>query len=53
LGTDGNFYGTTNQGGTSNYGTVFKITSAGVLTKLHDFAYTDGDESLRAADSRN
>src|SRR5258708_7588790 len=42
LGTDGNFYGTTNQGGTSNYGTVFKITSAGVLTKLHDFAYTDG-----------
>jgi len=42
LGTDGNFYGTTNQGGTSNYGTLFKITSAGVLTKLHDFAYTDG-----------
>jgi uncharacterized repeat protein (TIGR03803 family) len=46
LGTDGNFYGTTNQGGTSNYGTLFKITSAGALTKLHDFAYTDGTNPL-------
>jgi uncharacterized repeat protein (TIGR03803 family) len=42
LGADGNFYGTTNQGGTSNYGTLFKVTSAGVLTVLHNFAYTDG-----------
>lgn len=42
LGADGNFYGTTNQGGSSNYGTLFKITSAGVLTVLHNFVYTDG-----------
>src|ERR1035438_1705155 len=32
LGTDGKFYGTTYQGGTSGLGTVFKITSLGTLT---------------------
>ena len=37
-GTDGNFYGTTYQGGANNYGTIFKITPAGVLTLLHSFA---------------
>lgn len=42
LGTDGNFYGTTVQGGSANYGTVFQITPAGVLTVLHNFSYTDG-----------
>src|SRR5438445_7133672 len=42
LGTDGNFYGTTLQGGLSNYGVIFKITPAGVLTVLHEFAYADG-----------
>jgi uncharacterized repeat protein (TIGR03803 family) len=35
--TDGNFYGTTSQGGASNTGTVFRITSAGTLTTLHSF----------------
>jgi uncharacterized repeat protein (TIGR03803 family) len=35
--TDGNFYGTTSQGGASNRGTVFAITSAGKLTSLHSF----------------
>jgi len=45
--TDGNFYGTTASGGTSNNcgggcGTVFKITSGGVLTRLHSFSVTDG-----------
>ncbi len=38
LGTDGNFYGTTNSGGTSNMGTVFKVTPGGILTVLHNFA---------------
>jgi uncharacterized repeat protein (TIGR03803 family) len=42
LGRDGNFYGTTWQGGTSNYGNIFQITAAGVLTVLHNFSYTDG-----------
>jgi uncharacterized repeat protein (TIGR03803 family) len=36
-GTDGNFYGTTNTGGTYGYGTVFKITTAGKLTTLYSF----------------
>jgi uncharacterized repeat protein (TIGR03803 family) len=43
-GSDGNFYGTTQAGGTGNSGTVFKITPAGVETVLHFFAggTTDG-----------
>jgi len=41
-GIDGNFYGTTFFGGTSDRGTVFKITSAGMLTTLHSFAGSDG-----------
>jgi uncharacterized repeat protein (TIGR03803 family) len=37
-GTDGNFYGTTyNGGGPGGYGTAYKITSAGVFTTLHFF----------------
>ena len=38
LGTDGNFYGTTYQGGANlNSGTIFKITPAGNLTTLYSF----------------
>jgi uncharacterized repeat protein (TIGR03803 family) len=37
LGTDGNFYGTTLEGGAQNRGTVFKMTSAGVVTVLYSF----------------
>lgn len=37
-GTDGNFYGTTPQGGTNGVaGTVFQITPSGTLTTLYDF----------------
>ncbi len=42
LATDGNFYGVTQGGGAYNAGTVFRITSAGVLTTLHSFDTTDG-----------
>ena len=36
-GVDGNFYGTTYEGGTDGYGTVFEITSSGALTTLYSF----------------
>ena len=39
---DGNFYGTTYYGGTSGYGTIFKITPAGVLTTLYTFCTQTG-----------
>jgi uncharacterized repeat protein (TIGR03803 family) len=47
--TDGNFYGTTSQGGTSTAcyngcGTIFKITPSGALTTLHSFSWTDGNQ---------
>ncbi|HEV2270232.1 MAG TPA: choice-of-anchor tandem repeat GloVer-containing protein [Steroidobacteraceae bacterium] len=41
-GTDGNFYGITNAGGTSGDGTVFEVTPAGVETVLHTFSGADG-----------
>jgi len=40
--TDGNFYGTTLNGGSKGYGTIFKITSTDSLTTLHSFRYADG-----------
>ena len=40
--TDGNLYGTTQEGGANGYGTVFKITPSGTLTTLHSFDITDG-----------
>jgi len=40
--SDGNFYGTTVAGGTSDWGTVFKITPSGTLTTLHSFDGADG-----------
>jgi len=41
-GTDGNFYGTASAGGSSDDGTIFKITPAGVFSVLHDFDGSDG-----------
>jgi uncharacterized repeat protein (TIGR03803 family) len=41
--TDGNFYGTTEGGGTEGDGTIFKLTPNGTLTTLHSFlGSTDG-----------
>jgi uncharacterized repeat protein (TIGR03803 family) len=36
-GLDGNFYGTTFEGGVNNDGTVFAVTPAGQLSTLHSF----------------
>lgn len=41
-GADGNFYGVTSAGGANGVGTVFKVTTAGVLTTLVDFGAGNG-----------
>ncbi|HXC98216.1 MAG TPA: choice-of-anchor tandem repeat GloVer-containing protein [Verrucomicrobiae bacterium] len=45
LGPDGNFYGTTDAGSTNGFGTVFKVTTKGVLTTLVAFNATNGGAS--------
>jgi uncharacterized repeat protein (TIGR03803 family) len=47
-GSDGNFYGTTQGGGTDDTGTVFRISSAGTFTSLHSFDVADGDRPVAA-----
>jgi uncharacterized repeat protein (TIGR03803 family) len=44
LASDGNFYGTAALGGMYNLGTLFRVTTAGAFTVLHNFgdAPTDG-----------
>jgi len=42
LGSDGNFYGTTTSGGTSNVGTVFQLTLGGNFTSLLSFNGSNG-----------
>lgn len=49
-GVDGNFYGTTREGGNINlnnghgWGTVFRISPSGVFSNLHSFSGTDGGD---------
>ncbi len=43
LHSDGNFYGTTTQGGGHSAGTVFKMTSGGVLSTLFSFTVSSGN----------
>ena len=53
-GSDGNFYGTTSQGGAYGYGTVFQMTPAGTLATLVTFDNNNGafpwDGVVQAAD---
>jgi len=44
-GRDGNFYGTTSSGGTSNAGTVFRISPSGTHTTLYSFVGSPSDGS--------
>jgi uncharacterized repeat protein (TIGR03803 family) len=46
LSKDGNFYGTTAQGGNGNQGTIFRMTHAGVLTTVAKFAGTNGSNPI-------
>jgi uncharacterized repeat protein (TIGR03803 family) len=47
-GSDGNFYGTTSQGGKDSLGTFFQITPGGDYTTLYTFSgSTDGGTPLR------
>jgi uncharacterized repeat protein (TIGR03803 family) len=48
LATDGNYYGTTLEGGKKNDGTIFRMTPAGAITVLHSFAGNDGSEPMAA-----
>jgi uncharacterized repeat protein (TIGR03803 family) len=49
LASDGNFYGTTSQGGACDCGTLFRMTPAGDVTVLHAFTGgTDGAYPLAA-----
>jgi uncharacterized repeat protein (TIGR03803 family)/YD repeat-containing protein len=40
--SNGNFYGTTYAGGSSNQGSIYQLTPGGVLTVLHSFNGTNG-----------
>jgi len=42
-GSDSNFYGTAEDGGTNNYGTVFRISASGTYTTLYRFVGSPND----------
>jgi uncharacterized repeat protein (TIGR03803 family) len=42
----GNLYGTTSQGGTYDFGTVFEMSPKGAITLLHSFSGTDGEAPI-------
>ncbi len=45
-GRDGNLYTTSSGGGTSNVGTMFKVTPSGVVSVVYNFAYNPGNDPL-------
>jgi uncharacterized repeat protein (TIGR03803 family) len=40
--TDGNFYGTNNLGGRYGWGVLYRVTTTGDITVLHDFGWNTG-----------
>jgi uncharacterized repeat protein (TIGR03803 family) len=54
LGSDGNYYGLTTNGGPSGYGTFFQIKPSGTFTVLHSFAtYPTDFANLTQGDDGN
>src|SRR5580704_12356660 len=51
LGKDGNFYGTTEGGGTNGEGTVYKVTTNGTLTSLYSFSPLVSNGSIGTNDT--
>jgi uncharacterized repeat protein (TIGR03803 family) len=47
--SDGNYYGTTEDGG-SGYGTIFQLTAAGTLTTIYAFSPATGNAQLPGPD---
>jgi|HubBroStandDraft_1064217.scaffolds.fasta_scaffold80305_1 uncharacterized repeat protein (TIGR03803 family) len=47
---NGNFYGTTGEGGPDGAGTLFEMTPSGTLTTLYGFAYPEGSSGVIQAD---
>jgi uncharacterized repeat protein (TIGR03803 family) len=50
---DGDFYSVGGSGGAYNNGTVFKITSKGKITVLHNFTFFDGDGPVGLVQGRD
>jgi uncharacterized repeat protein (TIGR03803 family) len=48
LASDGNLYGTTSDGGTSNRGTVFRMTTAGAIKTIYNFTGIGSDGAVPA-----
>jgi uncharacterized repeat protein (TIGR03803 family) len=46
-GSDGNFYGTTEAGGTANTGVLYRVTPAGEFTVLHQFGPGGGPDGAQ------
>jgi uncharacterized repeat protein (TIGR03803 family) len=49
MGRDGSFYGTTLDGGSGTWGTVYRWTNNGTLTTVHSFSGPDGELPLELA----
>ena len=50
LGSDGNFYGTTEYGGTSHLGTAYRISPGGTYQELISFDNSNGAAAVRSND---